>query len=207
MMQVRSLGRVAVDRWLRIARIPLDAAAHMFPDDRGPRNVALLAIDRADANVRAAAGSLLNDDSLRDEAARRRAAADERQRALALHARADEQRRQADALLAEDLARSEQLRDSAEREAEQRRRALAATTARENEQVERLAAERARAADAELAEKLAAGDTKAKRERLKVLDEQTAALDQQTDALTASDEAHRLAKAARDAEGARKGTA
>jgi hypothetical protein len=206
-MEVRSLGRVAVDRWLRIARMPLDAATHLLPQDRGPRNVAMLAIDRVDANVRAAAANLLNDDALRDEAIRRRAAADERQRAITLRARADEATREADALLSENLDKSAQLRQEAERQAARERQTLASETEQRERQVEQAAVAQARAADEALEERLAANDVKSKRERLKVLDEQAAALDQQEDALTASDEAQRLAKAARNVKAARKGTA
>jgi hypothetical protein len=51
-----------------------------------------------------------------------------------------------------------------------------------------------------------AEETKAKRERLEVLDEQADALDQESDALTATDEAQRLRKAAGAAKAARKGS-
>ena len=179
----------------------------MFPEDHGPRNAALLAIDRVDANVHAVAGGVLNDDSLRDDAAHRRAAADERQRAVALHARADEQKRQADALLTEDLARSEQFREAAARES---RTATAGARCRHCSGEARGRGGGCRAGECSrrgAGEELAATESKAKRERLKALDEQTAALDQQTDALTASDEAQRLAKAALEAKAARKGTA
>ena len=206
-MQVRTVGRVALDRWLRIVRLPFDLAAHMLPEDRGPRNAAMLAVDRVDASVRAAAGDLLDDDALRDEALRRRTAADERQHALELRARAEERAREADGQLADDLDRAAQLRADAEHKAERARAKVAKTTAARRMQVKETAAAQARTTDQDLAARVDADQKRAKKTRLTVLDEQADALDREADALTAADEAQRLGNAAGSAKARRKGTA
>jgi hypothetical protein len=207
MNQARSIGRVAIDRWLRVIRMPIDVAAHLMPDDRGPRNAAMLAVDRADATVRAAAGNLLNDDVLREDAARRRLAAEERQRALALHQRAEEKSQESDGRLVNDLERAERLRERAERDAEAARESVSEAAAMQTSRAKKTAAAQRRATDEALESRTDAVEKQAKRKRLEVLDEQGEALDREADALTATDEAQRLARAASSAKAARKGTA
>lgn len=207
MNQVRTLGRAAVDRGLRIARMPINAATQLLPDGRCPRDAAMLVVDRADASVRAIAGNLFNDETLRDDATRRRAAADERERALELHARAKEKARESDGQLAKDLDRAERLRIEAERDAEQARQAVAEKTAAAEARAKKAAAAEERSADQLLEARIGAEEKQAKRRRLEVLDEQADARDQESDALTASDDAQRLAEAAASAKAARKGSA
>jgi hypothetical protein len=206
-MEVSTVRRAAIDRWLRVARFPFDTVANLLPSDRGPRNAAMLVIDRADATVRAAVGGLLHDDDLRADAFRRRAAADERERAIELRSEAQAKKRVADAQLAEELEGAERLRDQAEQEAEARAQRVEEERAERERQVRAVAARQEQAVEQERAERLAAQDKQAKRERLDVLDEQAAALDVEADALTATDEAQRLRAAAADAKAARKGTA
>jgi hypothetical protein len=122
MIEVRNVSRSAVDRWFRVVRVPFDAAAQLLPRDRGPRNSALLFIDRADATARAAVGRLLRDDDLSEDATRRRIAADERARAVELRTRAEEAERVAEARLADELDTAERLRTRAEAEADARAR-------------------------------------------------------------------------------------
>src|SRR5258706_4004552 len=112
-MEVRDVRRAAIDRWLRVARLPFDTVARLLPADGGPRSAATLVIDRADATVRAAVGGILHDDDLRADAFRRRAAADERERAMELRIAAEEKRRNADAQLADELEAAARLREQA----------------------------------------------------------------------------------------------
>jgi colicin import membrane protein len=207
MMEVRNVRRAAIDRWLRVARLPFDTFAHLLPSDPGPRNTAMLAIDRADATVRAAVGGILHDDDLRSDAFRRRAAADERERAIELRGEAAEKKRIADAELAQELEGAARLREDADREAQERRRRVDEERAELQRQTRQAAAAQERAVDNAREERLAAADKSAKRERLEVLDEQADALDREADALTATDEAQRLRDAASAAKAARKGTA
>jgi hypothetical protein len=205
-MEVSSVRRAAIDRWLRVARLPFDSVASLLPSDGGPRNAAMLVIDRADATVRAAVGGLFHDDDLRADAFRRRAAADERERAIELRGEAQEKKRVADAQLAEELEGAERLRERAEQEAEARLQRAEEERAERERQVRAVAAQQEQALEQARAERLAAEDKQAKRERLDVLDEQAAALDVEADALTATDEAQRLREAAGKAKAARKGT-
>ena len=207
MMEVRDVRRAAIDRWLRVARLPFDTVAHFLPADPGPRNAAMLAIDRADATVRAAVGGLLHDNDLRDDAFRRRAAADERERALELRGEAEERQRIADAELAQELEGAARLREDADREAQERRRRVDEERAEQQRRARETAVAQERAVEQARADRLAVADKKAKRERLEVLDEQADALDREVDALTATDEAQRLRDAASAAKAARKGTA
>ena len=78
-----SIPGKAVDGALRLARFPADRLLKVAPETGATATVGL-AIDRADAAVRGAAGSVLSDHGLREDAERRRAAADERERAMRL---------------------------------------------------------------------------------------------------------------------------
>ena len=206
MNQVRTLSRVAIDQWLRIVRMPIDAAAHVLPENGASRNAAMLAVDRVDAPARAAAGNLLNDDVLRDGAARRRAAVEERQRALVLRYHAEEAARQADRQLVDDLESAERLREAAERDARNARRTVAEQASARTAQARRAAAAQERAAEEAKEARVDATEKQAKTKRVQVLDEKADALDQEAGALTAADEAQRLARAASSAKAARKGT-
>jgi hypothetical protein len=82
---IRALQRAAIDGWLRVAKRPLDSGAKLFGEE------AEIALDRADAGLRDAAGRLLFDDDLREDARLRRAAANERAEALRLREEAAEE--------------------------------------------------------------------------------------------------------------------
>src|SRR5688572_23233759 len=84
MPAVREIPRAAVDGYLKAVKWPLEQAARRFDGDGG----AELVLDRADAAVRDAVGSVLRDPELREDARRRRLAATEREKALRLRERA-----------------------------------------------------------------------------------------------------------------------
>lgn len=203
-MEVRNVGRTAIDRWLKVARLPFDTAAHLLPNDRGPRKAAVLMIDRADASVRAAVGDFFHDDQLREDASRRRIAVEERVRASALRVEAESKQHDADAQLTEELDAADRLREQAEREAQERRQKADEQRARRQARTREAAAAQKREVEQATQQRAAAEETKAKRERLAVLDDQAGALDQEADALTATDEAKRLRDAASAAKAARK---
>jgi len=205
-MEVRNVRRATIDRWLQLARLPFDAVAHLLPSDHGSRNAAMLVIDRADASVRAAVGGLLHDDDLRADAFRRRAAADERERAIELRIAAEEKARVADAELAEELEGAARLREQAADEGEARLRQADAQRLEQQRRVQQVAGAQELAIELAREEQLAVEDKQAKRERLNVLDDQADALDQEADALAAREEAQRLRDAAAAAKAARKGT-
>jgi hypothetical protein len=207
MMDARSVGRSALDRWLKAARFPFDAVTHLLPAD-GRRNVsAVLLIDRADASVRAVIGRLFHDDALLVDATRRQVAVDERVRAMEIGLAAAQAQQVADAHLADGLDAATRVRASAEVNAREASKEVEADKTARKRQAQADAAAQERAGETAKEKRLAAAERKAKRERLNVLDEQAKALDEHADALTAADEARRLADATADVKAARKGTA
>src|SRR4051812_17399894 len=124
-MDVQSTRRAVVDRSLKLLRLPADTATRFLPDgERGPRRPAMLAIDRVDATVRDAIGAILRDDTLRDDARRRRAAADERERAIALEVAAEATARDAERHRAEAHESAEERRARAEHAENQAKQAV-----------------------------------------------------------------------------------
>ena len=108
---------MAVDTYLKMLRAPARLAAGRLGGD-----AAEIALDRADAGLRNLAGALLGDDELTSDAIRRRAAADERERALRLDTEAER-------VAESGRQRAERRRDSA-REQRARRTERAETRAR-----------------------------------------------------------------------------
>jgi len=207
MIDLRSVGRFTIDRWLRVARTPFDRAARFLPEARAPWNSVALLIDRADASVRGAAADLLHDDALREDATRRRAALSERVHALELRALAAEKKAAADDVLAADLERSTERRRQSTIAAREQRDRVAQAASEQQEHVETVAEAREIATEREHEARLATQDKKTKRQRLEILEEEAGALDQEDHALVATDEAQRLRNAASSAKAARKGTA
>ena len=196
-MNARRIPGTAVENSLRLVRVPLDAAVGWLPGNgTGAQPTARLALDRADAAVRAFAGTVLGDSVLSEDAQMRRAALKERERGQALRGEAEMKTDQADARLqerqdqvarqrAQSELRAKSKRDEAERErSEKTRRA---------EQIERkrLTASKkaANRADDAVSER-------APEARLETLDAKSAALRKKEEALAARDEARRLREAA-----------
>jgi hypothetical protein len=207
MMAVRDVGRSALDHWLKVARFPFDAAAHLLPGDSRRSDSALLFVDRADATVRATIGALFRDEALVDDAGRRRAALEERVRATEIRIAARQAQQVADQRLADGLDAATRLRVKAGVEARQEAQRKDTERVTRERRAQQDAATQDRATEQAKQKRLAAADRKAKQERLKVLDERAKALDEQADALTATDEAQRLRDAASHVKAARKGSA
>src|SRR5436305_13171860 len=114
----QGISRSAVKGYLKLARTPLDAAVGLLPGDREARQ---LALDRADATARALAGAVLRDQSLREDARRRRAAASARERAIKPQSEAEHKSVEADQPLDQRHEQAQQRRRrSAERSDEPR---------------------------------------------------------------------------------------
>ena len=202
-MNLLTIPRLAVDTYLKAVKWPLGRAAGAFGRN-GAANGAEIALDRADATARGTAGAVLNDPVLKQDAALRGTAADERARAQKLRATAEKVSEQSDAEL-------EQRKQQADK-----RRQMAAKTANERKQQaekarkerERKAAEttsKRKAANAKATAKVEESiEERAKRERLEAIERKAEALDEKQEAVTASDEAQRLAKAAATAKAERK---
>ena len=200
-MALRTATRLGLSASVRAARLPLDLGTRLVGGADSPLG---LAVDRADARVRALAGFVLRDPELQDDAARRHAATDERVRALGLRERAEDLSDDADERLAETERRAERRRATAaqdarrrQAQAEDRQRARAAGAA-ETAQRRRRATEQARAVKQEAVE---AREDEA---RLDALEEKAEALEQEEEALIADDEAKRLGRAAGAAKDRRK---
>jgi DNA-directed RNA polymerase beta' subunit len=204
-MEAETIGHRAVDAWLKFIRLPVDTVVRLLPNgDTGPRNTVSVAVERFDATVRDAIGTVLRDHGLRADASRRRAAADQRERGLVLRGKATETIEAADARLRREQEASEKARAEAERAAEQRLRDVAKERAERQRRAEDLARKQEQAVDHAREEKLSSAEKRAKVERLEVLDDKERALDTEADALAASGEAQRLRKAATSAKAARK---
>jgi dTMP kinase len=200
-MDLYTLPRAAFTSYLGVLRWPIDTTLKVAGRAEGP---AAVAVDRADASVRAFVGGITGDRRLREDGQQRLDAANERTKAMRLRAEAELRRERAEEELAEGRDRAEQQRRAAaERASETRDRAEQQKSARrrqaaESERQRKDANERAEAKVKESIEE------RAKRERLETLEQRAEALDKQDDALTARDEAERLAAAAGNAKAARK---
>jgi len=204
-MSIRDIPRGAVDGAVKLARLPVDAAIALLPGNgNGARPAATIAVDRVDATVRKVAGYALRDEELREDAMRRRVAADERARALRLRDTAE----------ARSAAAGEKLADRVE-QAEERRAAAEQRAKRERAQAEQRRAAKSRAAgQAETKRKASSRRAKAKVDevideqadeaRLAQLKTEAKALEKREAALIAKDEARRLQDAATARKAARK---
>jgi colicin import membrane protein len=204
-MNVRDIPTTAVDSYLKLVRLPLDTAIRLLPGNgTGTGPAAKLALDRADATVRAMIADLLGDATLREDAERRRVAADERERAQTLHAEAERAEERADARLEERQRQANRQR----REARQRADAKREDAARQRDRQVRRAAEvrndrlASSRKGAERTER--AVEDRAARERLEALDARSQALRAREQELAVRDAAEGLREAAGRAKANRK---
>jgi hypothetical protein len=200
-MALRTASRLGVGASLRAARVPLDLGTRLLGGADSPFG---LAVDRADARVRALAGFVLGDADLREDAARRHAATDERVRALRLREQAEDVSERADERIAEKEEAADRRRADATVNA-QRRKAQADERRRAREEQAAASAERLRSGTATAkAAQQEAVQVRADAARLEALEEKAEALQEEEEALVASDEAKRLARAAGNAKEQRK---
>jgi hypothetical protein len=204
---LRTVSRLTIEGYLRLARLPADALVRLAGGANGGTGGAVgvkLALDRAEAAFRAAAGTILGDEVLREDGRRRAEAASERERALDLRRAADRRSEQSDERLAERRDEAESKREEAERDAEQKRqRARRDADARKARAAEIAQARKQAAQKSAQATKRSASE-RARRNRLEALDVKSEALDEQAAALAAADEAWRLKTAAAQVKAARK---
>jgi hypothetical protein len=204
-MNARRIAGTAVENSLRLVRVPLDAAIGRLPGNGiGARPTARLALDRADAAVRALAGMILSDSILSEDAQMRRDALNERERGQALRGDAEKKIERADARLQERHDQVARQRAQAELRAKTRResadRAHEAKTRRAAElERKRVAASNRTASRAD-----EAISERAPKARLEALDARTDALRKKEQALAATDEARRLREAANRTKAGRK---
>jgi hypothetical protein len=204
-MNLRLIPRTALDGYLRLVRLPLDGTIAFLPGNgSGPRASAALAVDRADATARAIAGVLLGDSDLREDAARRRAAADERARALRLRGEAERKTERADARLGDRQEKAVEERQQAKRRAAAKRKRAESTRGKRTTAAARTASKRRATNRRQAAQSAEAAEERARERRLDALVSEDDALRERDEALTAADEARRLGEAAARAKAERK---
>jgi hypothetical protein len=204
-MNLRTIPRLAINGYLTAVKLPVDAVARRF----GRRNGATTSgpeifVDRVDAGVRDAVGRVTLDPALRQDAAQRRTAADERERALSLRESAQERKAEADQKLNDKQSQAEKQRQQAEKRAEQQRQQADKRREEKKQQAAKAEQQRKDASRKAKAKVDAMNEDRERKERLKVLEEKSEALEEKDEALTASDESKRLAEAAANAKAARK---
>lgn len=202
-MMLKAIPRTALDRSIKLIRLPADAVLGLAGDTRTAGTVKL-GLDRVEAAVRAGAGSVLRDETLQRDAERRRSAADERERASVLRAeaeaRAEAAQSQADTREQQADKRRRRAAEAAKRKraaAEKRRKATTSSAAK-------AARSRSSTAQKTAAEKKKEAEERSKRERLEQIDTQRDALHEKEAALTTTEEAERLGDAAAAAKAERK---
>jgi hypothetical protein len=196
-MNVRMIPRSAVAGYLKLVRTPLDAATRLLPGDRtGAGPSARLAVDRLDATARTVAGAVLRDPALREDARTRRAAAQERSRAMKLRGHAAATTEQADERVEQRHEQARSRRQQADARAGNRRREAAEEKQRKQERAattEGQRLENSREVQEKVAEKI---DRDAPQERLGALETKVEADAEAQAALTEQEEASRLGDAA-----------
>jgi hypothetical protein len=204
-MSLRIIPRSAVDGAVKLARLPLDIAVSLLPaNGDGSQPAVRIALDRWEATLRRLAGSVLRDEELREDALRRRAATDERARALRLRDAAEQRRSEADEHLADRVEEAEEQRTEAQSRAERQREQAARqraerTAAAARTETKRKAANRK--ARGQVAEAI---EEEADEARLAQLEAEAKALEERERALTARSEAQRLQDEATARKAARK---
>jgi colicin import membrane protein len=204
---LRTISRLTIEGYVRLARLPADTLVRIAGGANGGTGGAVgvkLALDRAEAAFRAAAGSILRDESLREDGLRRAEVAAERERALDLRREADRRSEQSDERLAERRDQAERKRAEAERDAERKRERARRERDTRKERAAATAQRRKQAAQKSAQAEKQAAAKRARRDRLDALDAKSEALDERETALTAADEARRLKAAAAQAKAIRK---
>ena len=206
-MNARTISRSAVGGYLKLLRLPLDAAVGMRLRNRdADRSTATIRIDRLEAGLRGIAGRTLGDQELLRDAELRRLAADERERAVRLRANAQRRSELADERLSKTEEKAERLRRQAVTQAANRKARAEQQRQAESRRVKEVEARRRRANAKATARQAEAIEDRSKRVRLQQLEEEADALKKQKDALAAKNEARRLGAAASKTKAARKGS-
>ena len=196
-MNARRIPGTAVDNSLRLVRAPLDAAVGWLPGNgTGAQPTARLALDRADAAVRAFAGAILGDSVLSEDAQMRRAALKEREQGQALRGEAETKTEQADARLEQRYDEIARQRAQAELRAKSKRDEAERERTEKTRRADRIERQRLTASEKAANRADDAVSERAPQARLETLDAKSAALRKKEEALAARDEARRLREAA-----------
>jgi colicin import membrane protein len=191
-MTLRTIPRVALGGAIKLVRFPIDTIIRVS----GRGEAAEVAIDRAEATVRGAAGAALRDPQIQKDAKLRHEAADERERAVGLREQSDTFAAEAEMEEREAVRKAEQKRQAAAKRAEERKQ-KAREQREQTEQDATEATEKRKAAAENAAQtKEKRADEDAQEKRADALKQKAEALEKKEKALTATDEAVRLRKQA-----------
>jgi flagellar biosynthesis GTPase FlhF len=202
-MTLQTIPKTFVAGTLQVVRLPIDGALRLFALAGGGESVQL-AVDRADATIRAAAGTIFRSESLQEDAERRYAAADAREEALDLHLEAELRSERADRQAAEVERDAEKRRKKAAEEAARKREAAQKRRQATKSEAAKTAEKRKQKAEESAARTKRQANDREQREKLEQLDTKSVALAQKELSLTAADEARRLRSEAAKAKSARK---
>jgi hypothetical protein len=194
---------MAVGGSLKLARLPIDAVLRVMAT-RGAAVHAELALDRAEATIRALAGKALGDEALQEDAHLRGEAADERERAAQLRADAGRRSERADERVAAQERAAERYRAQAAETANRRRQEAQGRRDSNKRHAAKDTRRRRNAAETSAAQTEKVIEERAKRGRLEHLDAKAEALEEKEAALKTADEAARLRTAASNAKAERK---
>jgi hypothetical protein len=199
-MTLQEIQKAAVGGGLTLVRLPLDTLLRVAPGGATAR----LRLDRADATARSVLGLALANEALQDDAARRRTAADERERAVRLRDEAHAKTERAEERVEERAQAGTQRRRRAESEAEQRKGEVSQRRNARKSGAAKTAQRRRQAARKDAASAKQRTADRGKRDRADSLEATSDALRERDAALTAADEADRLGGAAAQAKARRK---
>jgi hypothetical protein len=204
-MSLRTISRSAVGGYVKLLRLPLDAAVGLRTrNGRKDLSGGSIAVDRFEARIRSIAGHTLRDTDLMRDAERQRLAADERKRAGNLRAEAQRLSEHAEERLSKTENKARQQRRDAARRAVNRKQQAEKQRQTESRRIAGLESRRRRANEKTGAGKAEAIEDRSKRTRLQQLDQEANALAKKRDALTAKNESQRLRLAASKTKAARK---
>lgn len=179
MTNLQTIPRTIVRSYLRLGRLPLDAAESVFNKDGAEDWAPTLAFDAAEATVLQAVGSFLKDDELVTQGRLAEARVTQLRRAAELEAKAGEKRAEADAEYRERVETDQERRARIAREADQRETALAQEQARKQREADERARKQADAArKVEAAQQKAVEKSERAARRTRVAAEQEALADE-----------------------------
>jgi hypothetical protein len=195
-MDVLAMPGRAVDRSLRVLRLPIDMTVGVLDRKSDKASAFSLGLDRTDATVRRFAGRILHDEPLQRDAQERGMAIAERERALQLRTEAALSRQRANAELEDNIESAHAQHTAAEQEAQELRVSIDEQRRAEREHLAEQTDQR-RAATRDAADRTQQSiDEHAQEARLASLEKEADVLEAREASVTTRSEAQRLQSAA-----------
>jgi hypothetical protein len=196
-MTSRRITTAALDGALRLFRQPVDMAVARLPGTRnGVGAAARLTVDRADATIRSVLAMALRDPRLSEDARRRKAAAQERERAVELRDQARAADASAEVRVQESHEAATRRREQARNRAASRGKQAARTQQARGRRAQETERQRLRFSQEQEARAHQQLEAKESKDRLPGVREQAEALQEHEVAVAQADEARRVGEAA-----------